>query len=281
MGKDDELWRCYLDEGDGDARQQLILMYLPLVHYVLGRMSVYLPSSLERDDLVSHGIVGLIQAIDHYDVGRGAKFKTYATIRIRGHILDVLRAMDLLPRGVRERSSRIGKSLTKLTKELGRSPTDREVADDLNISVRELRKSLRDASVSFISLDAPADGGYSQGDSLLVEEVISKATIPLPAEQLDRNEMRRGLAEALSKLSEREQLLTSLYYFEQLTMKEIGVVLEISESRVCQIHSKVLLTLRGCLQQYATNADSDLVTETRPLIAATGGRRVQYASIAG
>jgi len=281
MGKDDELWRCYLDEGDGDARQQLILMYLPLVHYVLGRMSVYLPSSLERDDLVSHGIVGLIQAIDHYDVGRGAKFKTYATIRIRGHILDVLRAMDLLPRGVRERSSRIGKSLTKLTKELGRSPTDREVADDLNISVRELRKSLRDASVSFISLDAPADGGYSQGDSLLVEEVISKATIPLPAEQLDRNEMRRGLAEALSKLSEREQLLTSLYYFEQLTMKEIGVVLEISESRVCQIHSKVLLTLRGCLQQYATNADSDLVTETRPLVAATGGRRVQYASIAG
>ncbi len=281
MGKDDELWRCYLDEGDGDARQQLILMYLPLVHYVLGRMSVYLPSSLERDDLVSHGIVGLIQAIDHYDVGRGTKFKTYATIRIRGHILDVLRAMDLLPRGVRERSSRIGKSLTKLTKELGRSPTDREVADDLNISVRELRKSLRDASVSFISLDAPADGGYSQGDSLLVEEVISKATIPLPAEQLDRNEMRRGLAEALSKLSEREQLLTSLYYFEQLTMKEIGVVLEISESRVCQIHSKVLLTLRGCLQQYATNADSDLVTETRPLIAATGGRRVQYASIAG
>ncbi len=281
MGKENGLWRRYLDEGDSDARQQLILMYLPLVRYVLGRMSVYLPSSLERDDLVSHGIVGLIQAVDHFDTGRGVKFKTYATIRIRGHILDVLRAMDLLPRGMRERASRIGKTLTKLTKELGRSPTDREVADKLNISVQELRKSLRDASVTFVSLDAPVNGGYSQDDALLVEEVISKATIPLPAEQLDRNEIRRGLAEALSKLSEREQLLTSLYYFEQLTMKEVGAVLEISESRVCQIHSKVLLTLRGCLQQYATDADSNLVRETRPLIPATGGRRVQYASTAG
>jgi len=282
MGKaEKELWHLYLHENDGEARQQLIVLYLPLVRYVLGRMAVYLPSSLEREDLISHGIIGLIQAVDHFDETRGVLFKTYATIRIRGHILDLLRSMDLLPRGVRENINRIEKALARLMKELGRSPTDRETAESLGISVKALRKTLSDASVTMIPIDAPLNQNQGQGDSLIAEEVLFKATDELPAEHLDRKELRHRLAEALAILSERERLLVSLYYFEELTMKEVGAVLGVSESRICQIHAKVLLTLRGYLHDYTAPSDVAPAEPAHPLVAARGVSHARYASVAG
>ena len=281
MDQEADLWRRYLHDHDGDARQQLILRYLPLVRHVVGRLAIYLPDSLEYNDLISHGIMGLIQAVDNYDEKRGVQFKTYATIRIRGHVLDTLRTMDLLPRSVRDQSSRIEKALSRLTKELGRSPTEEELAAELGVTVRALRKSLSEANLTIISLDAPLNTACEPGSSLPAEEMLFNADEMLPAEYLDRQELRRSLAEALGKLSEREQLLISLYYYEELTMKEVGKVLGISESRVCQIHAKAMLTLRGQLLDYVTESHEEIAEPVKPLTTAGGATHVQYAVVAG
>jgi len=281
VNQESELWHRYLREHDGDARQQLILQYLPLVRHVVGRLAIYLPDSLEYDDLISHGIMGLIQAVDNFDERRGVLFKTYATIRIRGHVLDTLRAMDVLPRSVRDQSARIEKTLARLTKELGRSPTDEETAAELGITVSSLRKSLGAANLTIISLDAPLNRSAGSGGALLPDEVLHNGEEMLPPEYVDRKELRRTLSEALERLSERERLLISLYYFEELTMKEVRKVLGISESRVCQIHAKAMLTLRGQLLDYVTALPGKNADPIRPLVTSGGASHVQYAAAAG
>ncbi len=281
MDQEEQLWHLYLDEHDLEARQDLIVRYLPLVRYVVGRLAIYVPPSLEYDDLISHGVMGLIQAVDKFDRSRGVLFKTYASIRIRGHILDILRAMDLVPRSVRDRANQIEKTLFQLTRDLGRSPTENETAAALGVSVRRLRKTLAAASVKIVPLDAPLNYAHDAGGALHAEEVLGDANGLLPAEQLDKKELRDRLAEALGKLSEREQLLISLYYLEDLTMKEVGKVLDISESRVCQIHAKVMLTLRGYMKKPVESARA-VPSEMAPHLASSGGTtNVQYASAAG
>ncbi len=228
----DQLWRLLRESGDKDARDRLILQYSPLVKYVAGRIRSGLPPAVDQGDLVSDGVIGLMDAIDKFDPGRGLQFQTYAVSRIRGAIVDGLRASDWVPRSVREKIRDITAAQTRLEHRLGRVPSDREVATELSISVTELRKMYSETShTSVVSFDAtgPAD------DSL------PHSTTDLPGGDDDLPE---GFLRAVRELPERDQIVVALYYWDRLTLAEIGQVLGVSESRVSQLHSRATLTLR-------------------------------------
>jgi len=240
------LWASYKDAGLRETRDQLILHYSPLVKYVAGRVAVGLPQNVEQSDLVSYGIFGLIDAIDKFDPQRGFKFETYAIARIKGAILDELRSIDWVPRSVRAKARAIEKAYGKLESQLHRTPTDKELAGELEMSDDQLQTTLNQISfIGLVALDEMLAGG-DRGDSMtLGDTVADSGEGPVGAYEVE--EMRHILADAINRMPEREKVVLTLYYYEGLTLAEIGSVLGVTESRVCQIHTKAVLQLRSRL----------------------------------
>lgn len=242
----DGLWATYKEGGARETRDQLILHYSPLVKYVAGRVAVGLPQNVEQSDLVSYGIFGLIDAIDKFDPRRGFKFETYAIARIKGAILDELRSIDWVPRSVRAKARAIEKAYGKLESELHRAPTDVELAGELEMSDDQLQTTLNQISfIGLVALDEMLAGG-DRGDSMTLGDTVADAGEgPVGAYEVE--EMRHILADAINRMPEREKVVLTLYYYEGLTLAEIGSVLGVTESRVCQIHTKAVLQLRARL----------------------------------
>ena len=240
------LWSEYKLSGSPLARDKLILQYSPLVKYVAGRVSTGLPSNIEQADLVSYGIFGLIDAIEKFEPGRGNKFETYAISRIRGAIIDELRAIDWVPRSVRYKAREIEKAIAKLETEHSRVPTDPEIAHQMGISLGDLRSLYQQISfVSLVALDELMTVGGEKGDSLPLIETLQDTGTADPVAAFESEEMKRILFEAINKLPDREKIVVTLYYYEGLTLAGIGQVLGVTESRICQMHTKAVLQLRS------------------------------------
>ncbi len=243
------LWRRYKDEGDEGVRERLLLAYSPLVKYVAGRVSSGLPSHVEDSDLISDGLVGLISAIERFEPSREIKFETFAMSRIKGAIIDGLRSRDWVPRSVRARARDIEKVYARLEHKLQRAPTDDEMAEALGTSADEFRESLRLISnSSVVALDELWTVSESSGDQVSLMDTIEDPASVDPTQQIDENEVKDRLTDAIARLPEREKYVVALYYYENLTLREIGEVLGVSESRVSQLHTKAVLRLRSRLQ---------------------------------
>jgi len=234
------LWEEYSKTKDLGIREDLILKYVYLAKFVAGRLYASYGNNVEFDDLVSYGIFGLIDAIDKYDFTRGVKFETYAQLRIRGAIIDQLREIDWLPRSVRQKSKELEKAYSEIENKLGRPATDEEMAESLSLSVEEFQKKIQNITTySIISLDD------------LIEqkrEVVSSeedSQIETPESVIENTEVKEILVDAISLLPEKEKKVVSLYYYEELTYKEIGKLLSISESRVSQLHTKAIIRLKN------------------------------------
>jgi RNA polymerase sigma factor for flagellar operon FliA len=247
-----ELWQEYKQDGAPEARERLILNYSPLVKFVAGRIAAGLPQSVEQSDLVSYGVFGLIDAIEKFDPERGFKFETYAISRIRGAIIDELRSIDWVPRSVRAKARSIEGAFSKLESELGRSPEDAEVAAELEMSEDDLSHSLSQISFTgLVALDEILGGANNEGGgSSTLGDTITDGTHD-PVESFEVDEMRHLLADMINRMGDRERLVLTLYYYEALTLAEIGDVLGVTESRVCQIHTKAILQLRAKLSDPA------------------------------
>ena len=243
------LWREYRRSKDQHLRDRLILSYAPLVKYVAGRLGSGLPAHVDEGDLVSYGLLGLIGAIERYDPERDVKFETYAISRIRGSIIDELRAMDWVPRSIRARARDIERAIAELEARLGRAPTDEEIAGKLGVSQDELADSLTDISRSSIAaLDELWTVSSTGGDQIALIDTIEDTQGPEPQSALAETEMKEAIAEAIARLPEREKLVVTLYYYEELMLREIGEVLGVTESRVSQLHTKAILRLKAKLQ---------------------------------
>jgi RNA polymerase sigma factor for flagellar operon FliA len=244
-----ELWQQYKERSTAEARERLILHYSPLVKFVAGRVAAGLPQNIEQSDLVSYGIFGLIDAIDKFDPGRGYKFETYAISRIKGAIIDELRSIDWVPRSVRAKARSIERAYSKLENELRRSPEDREVAKELGMTEDELASVLGQISfVGVVALDELLSAGSERGSGATVGDTIAGGGHD-PVEAFESEEMRQVLADAINRMPDRERLVLTLYYYEGLTLAEIGNVLGVTESRVCQIHTKAIFQLRSRLSE--------------------------------
>jgi RNA polymerase sigma factor for flagellar operon FliA len=243
----DRLWNEFWASGSPEARDRLILHYAPLVKYVAGRLAAGLPQTVQQEDLVSNGMFGLMDALDKFDPDRQVKFETYSIPRIRGAILDELRAMDWVPRSVRFKAREVEKAHANLEAKLHRAPTDEEVAGHLGMSLQELHEV--NTQISFVSVLAleEAIGGDDQGEPRTLHDTLADAATLDPGSGLEGQEMRSLLSTAINALSEREKIVVTLYYFEGLTLAEIGDILGVTESRVCQIHTKSVGNLRRAL----------------------------------
>ena len=238
------LWERYKSESDSPSRERLILQYSPLVKYVAGRVSVGLPATIEHADLVSYGMFGLIDAIEKFDLAKGVKFETYAISRIKGAIIDELRSIDWIPRSVRSKAREVEKALTSLEVKLRRTPTEEELAAELDMGIKELRQVLTQVSlVSVVALDESFAGEDAERQALV--DTLQDPKAADPESSYEDTEMRAMLAEALNRMSEREKTVLVLYYFEGMTLAQIGQVLGVTESRVCQMHTKAVLGLRA------------------------------------
>ena len=242
-------WETYFKTKDLQSRDKIVTAYLPLVKSVAGRMALGFPKSVELDDLVSTGILGLMEALSNFDPQRGVKFETYAVPRIRGAILDELRALDWVPRSTRAKSRLVERTTTRLENRLGRTPTTSELAKSMKVSTQEVYETIHDVSGAvMLSLDELV---YKEDDNRQVPRVET-----LEAEHKDNvlsdlelKELKAYLGTALHHISEQERLVLSLYYYEELTLKEIGEVMQISESRVSQIHTKAVMKLRNLIRE--------------------------------
>jgi RNA polymerase sigma factor FliA len=242
------LWLQFRKTGDQSLRNRLILTYAPLVKYVAGRLGSGLPAHVDEADLASYGLLGLIGAIERYDPQRDVKFETYAIARIKGAIIDELRAMDWVPRSVRSRAREIERAIASLEARLGRAPTDEEIAGKLGISEDELNESLGDiARSSIAALDELWTVSGSGGDQIALIDTIEDENAADPQGSLSQTELKEAMADAIARLPEREKLVVTLYYYEELTLREIGEVLGVTESRVSQLHTKAVLRLKARL----------------------------------
>ena len=241
-------WVEYKQTGSAESREELILHYAPLVKYVAGRVSSGLPSTVEFGDLMSYGVFGLLDAIEKYDPERGIKFETYAIARIKGAIIDELRADDWVPRSVRFKAREIERAYVALESELRRIPTDEEVADRLGVTLEEYVNLLgRMSFMSMVALDELWTVGGDRSDKICLADTVEDMKVKDPSQTFELEEMKDIIANAINRLPERERIVVSLYYYEGLTMREIGEVLLVTESRVCQMHTKAILRLRARL----------------------------------
>ncbi|MCQ2538399.1 MAG: FliA/WhiG family RNA polymerase sigma factor [Lachnospiraceae bacterium] len=242
LDEKERLWQEYTKTPTQAIREKLILSYAGLVKIVAGKLSIYLGYNVEYDDLVSYGTFGLIDAIDKFDYGKGVKFETYASLRIRGAILDQIRRMDWLPRSVRQKQKQIDAAYSKLETELGRMATDEEIARELEISPDELdRWQAQTKASGLVSLDEYMEEGSESG----ISNVIGGQSDDYePGAAMDREAIKQALVAALEDLTDKEKKVILLYYYEDLTLKEISNVLDVSESRISQLHTKAIQKLR-------------------------------------
>ncbi len=239
-------------EHDEMSREELIEEYIPLVKYLAHRISVKLPSHVEIDDLVNSGVIGLIDAIEKFDQSRGIKFKTYAEFRIRGAIFDGLRSLDWVPRSVRKQKKMVEQSYAQLEQKLGRHATDEELSENLGVDLQEFYKildNLKGVNLGkFVELNSSDSQNPGEGETAIA--FVADESSDDPYNEFQKQELTEILAEAIRGLPEKERYVVSLYYFDELTMKEIGTVLSITESRVSQLHTKSMLRLREALRAY-------------------------------
>lgn len=243
-----KLWEEYEKNSSPQIREKLIIEYSPLVKIVAGRLSMYLGNNVEYDDLVGYGIFGLIDAIDKFSLCKGVKFETYASLRIRGSILDQIRKMDWIPRTVRQKQKLLENAMKKLEAENGRIPTDEELALEMNISQEEL-SSIQDQTKlsNIVSLDEFME----QGSEVKFDVSKNNTGIGQPEKEILKSEIKDLLISSLDKLTEKEKKVILLYYYEELTLKEISLIVEVSESRVSQLHTRALGKMKTCLGEYS------------------------------
>lgn len=241
-----KLWKDYSNNPTAELREKLILEYAPLVKLVAGRLSMYLGYNVEYDDLCGYGIFGLIDAIDKFDAKKDVKFETYASLRIRGSILDQIRKMDWIPRTVRQRQKQISSAIADIEAQTGKTATDEEVALALGISDEEYSGWQAQMNVTnLVSLDDFVEQGSDVADNRGLSSQPAR-----PEEHLEQEELKQMLGEALNLLTEKERTVVVLYYYEELTLKEISNVLEVSESRVSQLHTKALGKMKTKMGNY-------------------------------
>lgn len=235
------LWQRYQKSKSFDVKQEIIEHYVYLVKLVAGRLSIYLNHYVDLEDLVGYGIIGLIDAIDKFDIDKNVKFDTYASLRIRGAILDEIRRLDWVPRSLRKKQKDLAKAYAELENTLRRTPTEEEMAKHLEVTLEEYYQFLNETNITnLVSID----------DYELQVGQLRDATDPLPEDYIQRQEMVEALTEAIESLPQREKTVISLYYFEELTLKEISNILEVSESRISQLHTKAVSRLKLKLSKY-------------------------------
>lgn len=240
-------WEAYTQTRSPELREKLLVQYLPLVRRLASRLLGSLPRSVRLDDLVSAGVMGLLTSLDNFDPTLGIKFETYAMNRIRGAMVDSLRELDWVPRSIRQKARKLEQTIDKLTQSLGRVPVDAEIAESLNLSIDEYCEILDEVNVSvLLSLDDSFRNRH--GDTSTLADLAPDANTPNGHEQLEEKEIRNLLVDKLKHLPEQDKLVVALYYYEELTFKEIGSILGLTESRVSQIHSKAILTLRSTVR---------------------------------
>lgn len=241
------VWRRYQESPTPELRHWLIEAYAPLARYVVDRLNLRPGPALEYEDLLSQAVVGLIAAVDRFDPTRGIKFETYAYHRIRGAVMDMLRELDWLPRSVRQRESEMAAAYERLEAKLGRPPTDEELASEMDIAVEQLDELAREVAFQTVqSLEETVSS--PQWEARTVGELVADETAPSPEQEAERCAEQEMLARAVDDLPEAERTVVSLYYYDGLTLKEIGCVLGVTESRACQIHGKAMVRLRAKVQ---------------------------------
>jgi len=239
----EKIWVTYCKMRTPELKEKLILHYAYIVKYVAGRLSVYIGQHVDYEDMISYGIFGLIDAVEKFDYDKGVKFETYASLRIRGSIIDSLRQLDWVPRTLRQKNKQLETAYASLEAGLGREPSDAELAAELGVTVDEARDMIKKSSiVSLISLDEYLDQNHEAP-----VKGLRQSTANEPEADFERKETRRMLTEAIDKLSEKEKRVVTLYYFEELTLKEISMIMGVTESRISQIHSKAVLKLKAKL----------------------------------
>jgi RNA polymerase sigma factor for flagellar operon FliA len=245
---EEELWREYKQTKDPAIREELIIRYAPVVKYIAGRIAIGMPPQVEFEDLISYGILGLIDAIEKYDATQGTKFKTYASARIRGAIIDEIRHLDWAPRSLRQKAKILEDTYATLEHKLGRPATDEEVAEDMGISTEDLSKLIQEVSSTIlVSLDDV--WCIKDEDEVIIMDTVESPPEKSPEVVAEREEVKNILINAINRLPERERLVIALYYYDGLTLKEIGTVLNVTESRVSQLHAKAMFRLRGYLNR--------------------------------
>jgi RNA polymerase sigma factor for flagellar operon FliA len=241
-----DIWDEFIQTRSPELRERLVLQSVPLVHYLLSRMGISQDRCSDYEDLAHQGLMGLIDSVDNFDRAFNTTFSTYASTRIRGRILDHLRASDWMPRAARKRVRLIRKAMTTLWSEKMREPADEEIAAQLGMNVEEIRQGLADSNRMLVSLDLVLESD-SEADSFHHETLRDEDQVD-PADVLEESGLLEQMADAIKNLSERERLILALYYNDELTFKEIGKVLEITESRVCQLHARAVLNLKAMMQ---------------------------------
>jgi RNA polymerase sigma factor for flagellar operon FliA len=257
-----ELWRQYQRRAGSEIENSLVEQYLPLVRSIVGRLAMSLPDHVDASDLHSAGLIGLVQAMRNYDMDCGTSFESYARVRIRGAMLDELRRMDWVPRTVHEKARRIQQTLGALEQKLGRNPTDEEMAKALNVTVEDyggLLNEIRPAA--FVCLDSTACADGSDNGSLY--EVIADPNDESPLDEVSRNELKEVVFERIQQLPDIQRKVLALYYHEDLHLREIAAVFGLTESRICQIHSQAILSIRAHIQRYESGVAGNVAYPRR------------------
>ena len=240
------LWIQFKEHGDVAARETLIMQHMRVVKFIAGRMAIHVPSSVDMEDLIGWGVMGLLDAVQKFDHTQDIKFSTYASIRVRGAIIDQIRSLDWAPRSLRTMARKVGTAKEKLRHERGKDPSTDEIAEALGTTAEQVEETISQLQTAqVLSLDdyLPSD----ENEETRKVEVTSTA-VPTPSQAMENREKQERLVEAILQLPDQQQKVLNLYYYQELTLKEIGAVLEVSESRVCQIHSAAMKALRGVLR---------------------------------
>lgn len=273
------VWTEFAGTRSSALREELITAYAPLARFVVGRLGIPPTSLLDAEDLISYGMIGLINAVDRFDPARGVRFEAFATPRIRGAVIDQLRQLNWLPRAAVARVRQIESILAELEQRLGRPAKEEEVASALGVSIERYRQMLQEMSATILSLDAPLGSLMYEDELTSLSDLLEDHDALEPSEQVERGELTAKLAEAIECLPEREQLLLSLYYKEELTMKEISKVMGVSESRVCQLHMQAVMRLRGILYTYQSGETNICEVRKNERANVVAGKSNRYRAI--